>query len=225
MEMTIAASVHPKSADRDRLAVPSGVVTSAPAARLYERPVDITDPPGARLGRVTFQCFPVRYDDLRALLAQGPNRAEALSVMPEGLEQTWERVQQLLRRGPSAAVEARWRSDLAALGYERDLLALGGVAQRFPGVAEAWAVIGARVTELGVGFRFVRFARRLFDRWLEEGRWHRVDCGVPAAAGSVGTFLAWTGALGFAPEARLQRACSDGSDMIVCVRFPEHRSG
>jgi hypothetical protein len=187
--------------------------------------LEMMDPAGARLGRVTFQCFPVRYDDLAALLAQGPNRPEALSVMPEGIEQTWERVQQLLRRGPSAAVEVRWRSDPAQLGYERELLALGGVAQRFPGVAEAWAVIGARVTELGLGYQFVRFARRLFEQWLEAGRWHRVDCGVPAAPGSAGKFLAWTRALGFEPEARLQRACSDGSDMIVCVRFSEHRTG
>jgi hypothetical protein len=122
-----------------------------------------------------------------------------------------ETVARLLARGPSASVWAGGNT----------LLALGGLAERFPGVAEAWAIIGDAVGRHDLGFRFTRLARGLFDQWIRAGRWRRIDCGVPAAPQSVVRFLAWTRALGFEPEARLERACADGHDMIICVRFAE----
>ncbi len=148
--------------------------------------------------------------ELRALAAQGPNRLEAETLMPGTIEQTIIRLRQLLTAGPSAAI---W--------VPGTILGLGGIAERFPGVGEGWAIIGAEVTRLGLGFRFVRFARRLFADWIRAGHFHRVDCGIPAHRPTVDRFLAWVEALGFAPEARLARGCADGEDVIVCSILPE----
>jgi hypothetical protein len=162
----------------------------------------------------------VRYDDVAAVLTQGLSLATAGAVMPDTLAATWARVELLAQRGPAATIEARGPGDSSAPGAARAVLAVGGVAERLAGVAEAWAIVGVRVPELGWGFRVVRAVRRLLDQWLAAGPWRRVDCGVPAAPATVEKFLAWVRALGFEPEARLAQACADGGDLIVCVRLP-----
>lgn len=109
----------------------------------------------------------------------------------------------------------------AALFCGRRLLAIGGLLDQAPGVAEAWSVHTAALGELDVGFRFCRLARRQLDRWIKEGRYHRVSatCSVWADLPTRYRFVGFLLALGFEVETTLEKADALQQDVLVFKRL------
>ena len=95
-----------------------------------------------------------------------------------------------------------------------EVVAMFGLAMRWQGVADVWAVVtdGAR----GHGCQLTREARKLVDRYaFELGLWRMsalVHEGVPE-------YQRWICLLGFEPEGREHMGAPDGADFIRYTRL------
>ena len=110
----------------------------------------------------------------------------------------------------------------AALFCGPTLVAIGGIIVQQPGVGEAWSVHSAALGRLGLGYRFVRLARRQLALWIAATKLHRLQatCSLWSDPAVRGRFTEFLTVLGFTPEAQIRAADSLGQDVLIYAMFP-----